>query len=174
MDDAYLALLTGRLMPPHMADLSWTRILARTLTSERAKQETDRFGVRVVVVRDDHLGQMSRYLDWVDRSYVLVESYMQRTPKRYRRVYVRSDVALPGGASGVERRDRTPDARRPWPRGRAWLHDRSAGVRPARDLFSLTLHWEALATSPPAQRCDPTSRRRRRSGPGDFVSGRGW
>jgi hypothetical protein len=148
MDDAYLALLTGRLMPPHMADLSWTRILARTLTSERAKQETDRFGVRVVVVRDDHLGQMSRYLDWVDRNYVLVKSYVQRTPKRYRRVYVRSDVALPavraalsGGIEHPMRADLGPVA----------VHGYTIDRREfaPRDLFSLTLHWEALATSPP-------------------------
>jgi len=88
MDDAYLSASTGRLTPPLLADLSWNRILARALTPEQAIAETRRFDSRVVVVQDDHLGQLGRYVTWLDREYVLVKSYVQRRPNRFRRVYV--------------------------------------------------------------------------------------
>jgi hypothetical protein len=42
-DDAYQAMLAGRLTPPFLADLSWNRILARALTAEQAIAETRRF-----------------------------------------------------------------------------------------------------------------------------------
>jgi hypothetical protein len=48
----------------------------------------------VLVLTDDHLGQVQRYLAWADKEYVLVKSYVQRRPARFRRVYV---------APGVER-----------------------------------------------------------------------
>jgi hypothetical protein len=94
VDDAYLAMLTGRLTPPLLADLSWNRILARALTADRAIAETRRFDSKVVLLQDDHLGQVQRYLTWADREYVLVKSYVQRRPARFRRVYVSPNVDL--------------------------------------------------------------------------------
>jgi hypothetical protein len=94
VDDAYLAMLTGRLSPPFLADLSWNRILARALTADQAIAETRRFDSRVVLLQDDHLGQVQRYLTWADREYVLAKSYVQRRPARFRRVYVSPDVDL--------------------------------------------------------------------------------
>jgi hypothetical protein len=46
------------------------------------------------VLQDDHLGQVQRYLTWADREYVLVKSYVQRKPARFRRVYVNPSVDL--------------------------------------------------------------------------------
>jgi hypothetical protein len=94
VDDAYLAMLTGRLTPPFLADLSWNRILARALTGEQAIAETRRYDSRVLILEDDHLGQIQRYVAWADREYVLVKSYTQRRPIRFRRVYVNSGVDL--------------------------------------------------------------------------------
>jgi len=94
VDDAYLAMLTGRLTPPLLADLSWNRILARALTADQAIAETRRFDSRILVLQDDHLGQVQRYLTWADREYVLVKSYAQRRPARFRRVYAAPGLDL--------------------------------------------------------------------------------
>jgi len=91
-DGAYPAMLSGRLTPPWLADLSWNRILARALTPEQAIGATRDFNSRVLVIQDDHLGLLSRYVAWADREYVLVKSYVQKRPARYRRVYVSPDV----------------------------------------------------------------------------------
>jgi hypothetical protein len=92
MDDAYPAMLTGRLTPPWLADLSWNRILARALTPDQAIELTRQYHSRVLGIQDDHLGQLNRYLSWADREYVLVKTYAQRRPVRFRRVYVSRDV----------------------------------------------------------------------------------
>jgi hypothetical protein len=92
MDDAYASMLTGRLTPPWLADLSWNRVLARALTPDQAIEATRQYNSRVLGIQDDHLGQLSRYLAWADREYVLVKSYVQRRPARFRRVYVSRDV----------------------------------------------------------------------------------
>lgn len=94
VDDAYLAMLSGRLTPPLLADLSWNRILARALTAEQAIAETRRYDSKIVILQDDHLGQVQRYLTWADREYVLVKSYVQRRPARFRRVYAAPSVDL--------------------------------------------------------------------------------
>ena len=94
IDDAYLAMMTGRLTPPFLADLSWNRILARALTAEQAIVETRRYDSKILILQDDHLGQVQRYLTWADREYVLVKSYVQRRPARFRRVYAAPDVDL--------------------------------------------------------------------------------
>jgi hypothetical protein len=148
MDDAYLALLTGRLLPPAMADLSWTRIRARTLSSDAAKAETERFGARAIVIQDDHLGQLPRYVEWVDRNYVLVKSYVQRVPKRYRRVYVSRGVDLPTVRAALAAGIETPIRAEIGP---ALLlgYSLDAGDFSSGMPFSLTLHWEALVDSPP-------------------------
>jgi hypothetical protein len=92
MDDAYPAMLSGRLTPPWLADLSWNRILARALMPDDAIDATRMYNSRVLSIQDDHLGQLSRYVAWADREYVLVKSYAQRRPVRFRRVYVSRDV----------------------------------------------------------------------------------
>lgn len=92
IDDAYLGMQTGRLTPPLLADLSWNRILARALTADQAITATQQFDTRVVILTDDHLGQVQRYLAWAEKEYVLVKSYVQRRPARFRRVYVAPGV----------------------------------------------------------------------------------
>lgn len=94
IDDAYLAMLTGRLVPPSLADLSWNRILARALTVEQAIAATRERQARVLIVQDAHLGLLQGYVAWADREYVLVKAYVQRRPARFRRVYVHPDVEL--------------------------------------------------------------------------------
>jgi hypothetical protein len=94
IDDAYLGMMTGRLTPPSLADLSWNRILARALTADQAIAETRRYDSRILILQDDHLGQVQRYLTWADREYVLVKSYVQRRPARFRRVYAAPDLDL--------------------------------------------------------------------------------
>jgi len=161
MDDAYLAGMTGRLMPPYMADLSYTRILARTLPSQRAKEETENFGVRVAVVQDDHLGQQPRYLDWLDRNYVLVKSYVRRAPNRFRRVYVHPNVDLAPVRAAL-----ADSIEHPW-RAEAgpvamlgYTLDREY-VAPS-DVVWITTHLEALMDQP--TRHDAVFRLRARDG----------
>ena len=94
VDDAYLAMLSGRLAPPPLADLSTSRIGARALSADQAIVDTTRFASKVLILQDDHLGGVQRYLTWADREYVLVKGYVQRRPNRYRRVYVSRTVDL--------------------------------------------------------------------------------
>ncbi len=148
MDDAYLAATTGRLVPPYLADLSWNRLRARALAPERAIAETERFDAAVLVVQDDHLGQLPRYLAWADRNYVLVKSYVQRRPNRFRRVYVRPDAdlaairtALAPGIQTTFRAEIGPVALLGTTLER---RDLKTGSR-----FALTFHWESLAHTPP-------------------------
>ena len=148
MDDAYLAALTGRLTPPFLADLSWNRILARALTPEQAIAETRRFDTRVVVVQDDHLGQLNRYLAWLDREYVLVKSYGQRRPNRFRRVYVHPGVDVDSlKATLLAGLDTPIDA----PIGPVLLHGYSLEWREWKpgSRYGLTLFWEARESLPP-------------------------
>ena len=94
VDDAYLAMLTGRLVPPFLADLSTARLRAGGLTADQAIDATQRFGARVLVVQSNHLGRLRRYWTWADREYVLVKSYAQDQPPRFRGVYVHPDADL--------------------------------------------------------------------------------
>ena len=148
MDDAYLAAMTGRLVPPQLADLSWTRILSRVITSEQARNETERFGARVVVVQDDHLGQLPRYVAWLDRNYLLVKSYTQRRPSRYRRVYLRRDADLSAARSALSASIQTPVRAELGPAALLGYSLERRDVR-AGSRFALTLHWEALVGHPP-------------------------
>jgi hypothetical protein len=148
MDDAYLALATDRLVPPYLVDLSWNRILARALTADRAIAETDRFDAKALVIQDDHLGQLSRYLTWADREYLLVKSYLERKPDRFRRVYVHPDVdlapvrdALAAGIQVPMYAELGPVALRGYAVER---RDLKRGLR-----FALTFHWESLVDTPP-------------------------
>ncbi|MDP8922342.1 MAG: hypothetical protein M3O34_05630, partial [Chloroflexota bacterium] len=148
MDDAYLAALTGRLTPPFLADLSWNRILARALTPEQAIAETRRFDARIVVVQDDYLGQFGRYLTWLDREYVLVKSYAQRRPIRFRRVYVHPTVDLAplktALLAGLQTRLEATI-------GPAILHGYSLERREWKpgSRYGLTVFWEARESRPP-------------------------
>jgi hypothetical protein len=148
MDDAYLALATDRLVPPYLVDLSWNRILARALTADRAIAETDRFDAKALVIQDDHLGQLSRYLTWADREYLLVKSYLERKPDRFRRVYVHPDIdlapvrdALAAGIQTPMHAELGPVALRGYTVER---RDLKPGLR-----FALTFHWESLVEMPP-------------------------
>ena len=148
MDDAYLALESGRLVPPFLVDLSLNRILARALTGEQAIAETTRFGARAIVSQDTHLGQLPRYLAWVDREYVLVKSYVQRRPNRFRRVYVRPDADLAAARGALAAAIETPLSA---DFGPVRLHGYSLERRDpkAGGRLALTMHWEALVGSPP-------------------------
>ena len=151
MDDAYLALATGRLVPPHLADLSWSRIAAGALTAERAIAETERFAARAVVVDDAHLGRLPRYLNWADRRYTLVKAYVERRPNRFRRVYVRPGVDLAAARAALAEGTGSPLRAGLGP---ALLLGYSLDRRDlkAGDRFGLTLHWEALVATPAEHR----------------------
>lgn len=94
VDDAYLAMLTGRLVPPPLADLSTLRIRAGGLTADQAIDATHRYGARVLIVQSNHLGRLQRFRSWVDREYLLVKTYVRRQPPHVRRVYAHPGVDL--------------------------------------------------------------------------------
>ena len=148
VDDPYLGLLTERLVPPYLVDLSTTRIAARALTGERAIAETRQAEARALVVQHDHLGQFPRYLAWADREYVEVKSYVRRRPDEFRRVYVAPDVDLAAVRSALATAIQTPLRAQLGP---AVLHGYSLD-RPdvaAGSRLGLTLHWESLVDNPP-------------------------
>lgn len=148
VDDAYLAMLTGRLTPPFLADLSWNRILARSLTAERAIDATTRFDTRVIILQDDHLGQIQRYLTWADREYVLVKSYQQRRPVRFRRVYVSPAADLGAVKAALLASLVTPTDVTIGP-ARLLGYDLESTQLKAGSRVGLTLMFEALQNRPP-------------------------
>ena len=148
VDDAYLAMLTGRLTPPFLADLSWNRILARALTAEQAIDETRRYDSRVLILQDDHLGQVQRYLTWADREYVLVKSYVQRRPARFRRVYAHPSVDLAAVREAMRAALAAPTDVRIGPAGLLGYELESRQIKPGSRV-DLTLMFEALQSRPP-------------------------
>ncbi len=148
IDDAYLSMLTGRLTPPPLADLSWNRILARALTAEQAIAETRRFDSRILILQDDHLGQAQRYLAWADREFVLVKTYVQRRPARFRRVYASPSVDLAAVKDVLQASLANPTDARLGPAAVLGYELDSRVVKPGSRL-DLTLMFEALQDRPP-------------------------
>jgi hypothetical protein len=148
IDDAYLAMLTGRLVPPFLADLSWNRILARALTADRAIDETRRFDSKILVLQDDHLGQVQRYLAWADKELVLVRSYVQRRPARFRRVYASPSVDLAAVRDALRAGLASPTDVRIGPAALVGYDLERRDVKPGSRV-DLTLMFEALQDRPP-------------------------
>ena len=148
VDDAYLAMLTGRLTPPFLADLSWNRILARALTADRAIAETTRFDTQVLILQDDHLGQVQRYLTWADREYVLAKSYVQRRPARFRRVYVSPNADLNAVREALRDTLDTPTDVRFGPAALLGFELERREIKPGSRV-DLTLMFQALQNRPP-------------------------
>jgi Dolichyl-phosphate-mannose-protein mannosyltransferase len=148
IDDAYLSMLTGRLTPPFLADLSWNRILARALTAEQAIAETRRYDSQILILQDDHLGQVQRYLTWADREYVLVKSYVQRRPARFRRVYAHSDVDLTSVRDALRATLASPTDVRIGPARLLGFELQQREIKPGSRV-DLTLMFEALEDRPP-------------------------
>ena len=148
MDDAYMAMLSGRLVPPHLTDLSVTRVLARALTGEQAIRETQRYGARVVVIQDDRLGQYPEYVAWVDDHYVEVKSYRGDRHEEYRRVYVAPDVDLAAVRAALALGTQTAIGVQVGPLA---LHGYGINRQEAtpNSRVALTLHWESLVATPP-------------------------
>jgi hypothetical protein len=148
MDDAYPAMLTGRLVPPGLVDLSWNRIVARALTNDQAIAQLDDYRPTVVLIQDDHLGRLPRVVAWLDREYLLVKSIAQRRPERFRRLYVRPETtvdALEGQLGAVG----------PVHAEMGGLQLRALGVDGsevrAGNRLELRLEWMATAPAPAAR-----------------------
>jgi hypothetical protein len=148
VDDAYLSMLTGRLTPPSLADLSTSRIQARALSADQTVSETSRFGAKVLILQDEHLGGVQRYLVWADREYVLVKSYVQRRPARFRRVYVQSGVDLAPVREAVRGSLATPTEVQIGPAELLGYELDRREIK-AGSRFDLTLMFEALQNRPP-------------------------
>jgi hypothetical protein len=148
VDDAYLAMRTGRLTPPFLADLSWNRILARALTADQAIAETLRYNSRILVLQDDHLGQVQRYLTWADREYVLVKSYVQRRPARFRRVYAAPGLDLAPARQALRDALAQPTDVTIGPAALLGYELERREIKPGSRV-DLTLMFEALQTRPP-------------------------
>jgi len=148
IDDAYLAMLTGRLTPPFLADLSWNRILARALTADQAINETRRLDSKILILQDDHLGQVQRYLTWADREYVLVRSYVQRRPARFRRVYASPSVDLAPVRDALQATLASPTDVRIGPAALLGYDLERREIKPGSRV-DLTLMFEALQSRPP-------------------------
>ena len=161
MDDAYIAMLSDRRVPPYLTDLSGTRILAGALTGERAIDETGRYGARAVVIRDDRLGQYPDYVAWVDDRYVEVKAYLVERRDEYRRVYLAPDVDLAAVRAAMASAIQTP-IRAGF--GPVTLHGYSVDRREAtpNSRLTVTLHWESLVDRPPGH--EPVFRLRDRDG----------
>jgi hypothetical protein len=112
------------------------------------KDETERFGARVILIRDDHLGQLPRYVEWVERSYWLVKSYASVRPRRFRRVYVHPDVDLAAVRTTLAEGLHAPARVGIGPAALLGYSIRDTEVARGSPL-ELVLHWEALQATPP-------------------------
>jgi 4-amino-4-deoxy-L-arabinose transferase-like glycosyltransferase len=148
IDDAYQAMLSGRLTPPFLADLSWNRILARALTADQAISETRRFDSKILVLQDDHLGQVQRYLTWADKEYVLVKSYQQRRPARIRRVYAQPGLDLSAARDALRASLAQPTDVTIGPARLLAYELERREIKPGSRV-DLTLMFEALQDRPP-------------------------
>jgi predicted membrane-bound mannosyltransferase len=147
-DDAYQAMLTGRLTPPLLADLSWNRILARALTADQAIAATRDSDAKILVLQDDHLGQVQRYLTWADHEYLLVKSYTQRRPARFRRVYAQPGLDLTAAREALRASLAQPTDVTIGPARLLGYDLETRDIKPGSRV-DLTLMFEALQDRPP-------------------------
>jgi hypothetical protein len=70
-DDPYIAIVSGRLPPPWLSNLSYARFESGSLTTEDLRQITERQGCQAVVPTFDRLKNSDRaYYDWAKSQYL--------------------------------------------------------------------------------------------------------
>ena len=148
VDDAYLAFLNRRLVPPKLVDTSIYRIRSGALSGSDVVAQAEAFDVRLLMLVSDNLRDLRRFREWADERFV-VARIAERPNRKDRALYLRHDVPLADARSAI--RQLTPDMQ---PIG-AELEGqvRLAGfaldrqdVRAGGSL-GLTVEWEALAPS---------------------------
>lgn len=72
-DDPYVAITSGRLPPPWLANLAYARFESRSLPTEDLKQITESYGCQVVVPTFERLKNSDRaYYDWAKEEYLQI------------------------------------------------------------------------------------------------------
>jgi hypothetical protein len=72
-DHPYLAFVARRLVPPGLAEASAVRVRAGSLTDDLAIEQTERYGVRAVLLWADKLNGLRHYQAWLAEHYTPVQ-----------------------------------------------------------------------------------------------------
>ncbi len=93
VDDAYLAFLSRRLMPPKLVDTSIFRIRSGALSGADVVVEAEKFDVRLMLLLSDNLRELKKFRDWVDEAFVVVK-INERPNRKDRALYLSADADL--------------------------------------------------------------------------------
>ena len=93
VDDAYLAFLNGRLMPPKLVDTSIFRIRSGALSGDEVVAQARTFDVRLMLLVSDNLRELRSFRDWADAQFATVK-IDERSNRKDRALYLRRDADL--------------------------------------------------------------------------------
>lgn len=93
VDDAYLAFLNGRLMPPKLVDTSIFRIRSGALGGDEVVAQARAFDVRLMLLVSDNLRELKKFRDWADEQFATIK-IDERSNRKDRALYLRRDADL--------------------------------------------------------------------------------
>ena len=93
VDDAYLAFLNGRLMPPKLVDTSIFRIRSGALSGDEVVAQASAFDVQLMLLVSDNLRELKKFRDWADEQFATVK-IDERSNRKDRALYLRRDADL--------------------------------------------------------------------------------
>lgn len=145
VDDAYLAFLNRRLVPPKLVDTSIFRIRSGSLSGADVVAQAERFDVRLMLLLSDNLRELKKFRDWVDEAFVPI-TIAERSNRKDRALYLRADADFDRAREQLRRL--TPSAETSNAEFAGQLRPRSfavdrADVR-AGGAASLTVEWESV------------------------------
>jgi len=100
VDDAYLAYLNRRLMPPKLVDTSIFLIRSGALSGADVVEQTEAFDVRLMLLVSDNLRELKKFRDWADERFAVVK-IDERSNRKDRSLYLRRDEDLEGARAAV-------------------------------------------------------------------------
>ncbi|MCC6179389.1 MAG: glycosyltransferase family 39 protein [Chloroflexi bacterium] len=101
VDDAYLAFLNGRMMPPGLVDTSIFLIRSGALSGAEVVAQAERYDVRLMLLVSDNLRQIKKFRDWADDEFVVVK-VDERSNRKDRALYLRRDADLDAARTAVQ------------------------------------------------------------------------
>ena len=146
VDDAYLAFLSRRLMPPKLVDTSIFRIRSGALSGADVVAEAEKFDVRLMLLLSDNLRELKKFRDWSDEEFVVVK-INERSNRKDRALYLSADADFE--RARAELRRQTPELRPVDAELAAQVRVRGFAVDQAElragGSANLTVEWEGTA-----------------------------
>jgi hypothetical protein len=144
VDDAYLAFLNDRPMPPQLVDTSIFRIRSGALSGADVVAHAEAFDVSLMLLLSDNLRELKKFAEWADENYLVVK-ISERSNRKDRALYLRSDADLDTARAALRRL--TPDARPVGAELGGQLRVQAYSLDPSNvrsgGSTNLTIEWEA-------------------------------